>query len=83
MGKIIAIGNKGAPPPFKDGLNYFINLEVNEFLLWLSRLRTRLISMRMCVRSLALLSGLWIQCYRVLWCRLQTWLGSGVTVAVV
>ena len=25
MGKIIMIGNKGALPPFKDGLKYFIN----------------------------------------------------------
>ena len=33
--------------------------------------------------SLALLSGLGIQSCCELWCRLQTWLGSWVTVAVV
>ena len=38
--------------------------------------RTRLVSMRMWVPSLDLLSGLRIlRCYE-LWCRLQTWLGS-------
>ena len=36
----------------------------------------------MWVRSLALLSGLGIQCCRELWCRWQMWLGSGVAVAV-
>ena len=39
-------------------------------------------SMRTQVRSLALLSGLRIQCYRELWCRSQTWLGSDMAVAV-
>ena len=34
------------------------------------------------VRSLALLSGLRIWCYRELWCRLQMRLGSGIAVAV-
>ena len=32
------------------------------------------------VRSLALLSGLWIRCCYELWRRSQTWLGSGVAV---
>ena len=50
--------------------------------LWLSRLRTRLVSTRMWVRSLALLSGLRIQCCHELWWRLQMWLRSRVTVAV-
>ena len=40
-------------------------------LLWLSRLRTRLVSMRMWVQSLALLSGLRIQHCLKLQCRLQ------------
>ena len=35
------------------------------------------------VLSLASLNGLGIQCCCELWCRLQTWLGSHVTVAVV
>ena len=39
--------------------------------------------MRTQVRSLALLSGLRIRCCHELWRRLQTWLGSQVTVAVV
>ena len=41
-----------------------------------------LASIRTQVRSLASLSGLRIQHCHELWCRLQTWLGSGVTVAV-
>ena len=40
-------------------------------------------TMRLCIRSLALLSGLRIQRCRDLWGRLQMWLGSGVAVAVV
>ena len=39
-------------------------------------------TMRLQVWSLASLSGLRIQRCRELWCRLQTWLGSGVAVAV-
>uniref|UniRef100_A0A8D1UWZ7 Galanin-like peptide n=1 Tax=Sus scrofa TaxID=9823 RepID=A0A8D1UWZ7_PIG len=35
------------------------------------------------LRSLALLSGLRIQCCCELWCRLQMWLGSHIAVAVV
>ena len=38
--------------------------------------------MRLRVRTLALLSGLRIQCCRALWCRLQMRLRSGVAVAV-
>lgn len=41
-----------------------------------------LVSMRTQVRSLALLSGLRIQHRCELWCRPQTWLKSGVAVAV-
>ena len=43
--------------------------------IWLASMRTK-------VWSLASLSGLGIQHCRVLWCRTQTWLGSGVAVAV-
>ena len=52
-----------------------------EFSLWLSRLQTQLVSMRLWVQSLALLSGLRIPCCPELWFRLQ--LRSGVAVAVV
>ena len=41
------------------------------------------VSMRMRVRSPALLSGLRIQCCHELWCRSQMWLGSHIAVAVV
>ena len=34
------------------------------------------------IRSLALLSGLKICRSHDLWCRLQTWLGSGIAVAM-
>ena len=45
---------------------------------WLTNLRT----MRLQVRSLALISGLRLRRCRELWCRLQTRLGSCVAVAV-
>ena len=45
--------------------------------------RIRLVSMRMRVRSLALLSGFRIRHRHELWCRSQTRLGSGVAVALV
>ena len=45
--------------------------------------RTRLVSMRIQVRSLASLSGLRIWCCCELWYSSQIWLGSGVAVAVV
>ena len=44
---------------------------------------TRLVSMRMQVQSLALLSGLRIQRCCELWSRLQMWLRSGIAVALV
>ena len=53
-----------------------------EFLLWISRLRTQLISMRTWVQSLALLSGLRICIASKLQHKLQMWLGSGVAMAV-
>ena len=43
----------------------------------------RLGTMRLQVRSLALLSGLRIWCCRKLWCRLQTQLRSRIAVALV
>ena len=46
------------------------------------RLQTRLVSMRTWVPSLALLSGLKIQCCRELRCRSQRRLGSSIAVAV-
>ena len=45
---------------------------------WLSRLWTRLVSIRTRVRSLVSFSGLRIQRCRELCCRSQTWLGSCV-----
>ena len=40
-------------------------------------------TMRLQVRSLASISGLRIRRCQELWCRSQTWLGSGIAVAVV
>ena len=40
-------------------------------------------TLRLQVRSLASLNGLRIQRCRELWCTLQTWLGSGIAVALV
>ena len=45
--------------------------------------RIQLVSMRMLVRSLALLSGLSIWRCHELWCSSQTWLRSSVAMAVV
>ena len=59
------------------------NSRAEEFLLWLGRLRTQLLSTKMQVRSPTSLSGLRIQHCLELWDRSQTWLGSQVTVAVV
>ena len=49
---------------------------------FLAQQLTNLRSMGMQVRSLASLSGLRIRHCPELWCRLQTWLRSRVTVAV-
>ena len=54
-----------------------------EFLLWLSRLWTWIISIRMQVQTLASLSGLRIQHCCKLWCRLRAQLGSCIAVAEV
>ena len=48
----------------------------------LRRLRTRLVSIRMQVQSLAFLSGLKIGLCLKLWSRLQIWLRSGISVAM-
>ena len=45
--------------------------------------RTQLGSVKVQVRSLTSLSRLRIWCFRELWCRSQTWLASGIAVAVV
>ena len=58
-------------------------LLIKEFQLWLSRLRTQLVSMRIQVQSLASDSGLRIWCYHEPWCSSQMWLRSSVTVALV
>ena len=54
---------------------------IQEFSLWLS-LPIWLVFMRIQVWSLALLSGLSIQCCYELWCTSQMWLWSHVAVAV-
>ena len=46
------------------------------------RKRIQLVTMKLQVRSLSLLSGLRIQHCRELWCRLQTRLGPCIAVAV-
>ena len=53
-----------------------------EFPLWLSRLRTQRVSMRMQVRFLDSLSGLRIRCCRKLWCRSQMQLESRTAAAM-
>ena len=63
------------PPSIKSLSEYFLPIV---FPSW-----ETFISFRLWVRSLASLSGLRIWCCRGLWCRLQTWLGSCVAVAVV
>ena len=52
------------------------NITGLEFMLWLSGLRTQLVSMRIWVRPQALLIGLRIQHCCKLQCRSQMWLGS-------
>ena len=60
-----------------------LKIQFLEFPLWLSRLRIhRLVSMRVRVRSPALLSGLRIQRCHKGQRRSQMWLGSDVAVAV-
>ena len=53
-----------------------IKFHHGEFPLWFRGFWTQLVSMRMRVRSLALLSGLRIWHCHELWCKLQTQLGS-------
>ena len=64
-------------------LFYIKRVQIWEFLLWLGRLRIRLVSMRIWVQSLALLCELRIQSCCELQHRLQVRLGSHVAVAVV
>ena len=63
-------------------LNAYIRKE-EEFPLWLSRLRTQLVSVRMHVQYLASLNGLRILHFHELWCWSQMQLRSHVAVAVV
>ena len=51
-------------------------------LLWLSQLRTGVVTVRLWVPSLASLSGLRIPCCCKLLCKSQMWLGSSVAVTV-
>ena len=71
------------PTPKMERKSDHVSSLLREFPLWLSGLRTQLVSMRMCVQSLALLSELRIQCCHKLQCRLQMQLRSGFAVAVV
>ena len=64
-----------------EALQYF--KKTWEFLLWLSGLSTRLVFLRMWVRSLGSLGGLRIQPCCELWCRSQKPLGSCIAAAVV
>ena len=61
---------------------YLVKNFYAEFLLWLSGLKTHLVSMRMQVKSLVSISGLRIQCRHELWYRLPTQLRSYIAVAV-
>ena len=62
--------------------NITLQMVLLEFPLWLHRLRTQLVSMRMQVRSLASCNGLRIQQCHESWCRSQTWFRCGIVVAV-
>ena len=68
---------------FIMSFSIYVKKAIVEFPLWFSGKQTQLASMTMQVGSLALLSGLRIQCCRELWCRLKMRLGSGVAVALV
>ena len=57
-------------------------MKFKEFPMWLSGLQTQLLSMRMQIRFLALLSGLRIRNCRELWCRSQPRLRSWVAMTV-
>ena len=63
-----------------DGFGTLIKNHLREFPLWLTGLRAQLVSMRMQVWSLALLSGLRIQCCHKLWCRSRMLLGSRTSI---
>ena len=63
-----------------SGLN---EMHVSGVPLMAQRVKIQLLSMKMRVQSLVLLSGLRIWHCQELWCRLEMWLGSCVAVAVV
>ena len=73
--------NASLPSTHKQGTAE--EAEDQEFPLGLSRLGTRLVTMRTQIQSLVPLSGLRIWLCHGLLCRLQMWLGSQVAVAVV
>ena len=66
-----------------EHLNCLINMLLARVPIVVQRKQIRLVSMRMSVRSMALLSGLRVQCCWKLWCRSQTQLGSCIALAVV
>ena len=72
--------SEGSSTNMISGLPNFVEFGVP---LVAQRKQTQLGSMRMRVRSLALLSGLRIHRCPELWCRSKTWLRSRVAVAVV
>ena len=79
--------SEGSVPPWKsphlsDPVSLPCKMGMIGVPVMLRGLRTLLVSMRMWVQSLASLSGLRIWHCHELWCRLQTWLGSRVAVAV-
>ena len=59
-------------------ITFYYQISVQEFLLWLSRLRPDIVSVRMWVQLLALIRD----CHK-LWCRSQMGLESGVAMFVV
>ena len=73
----LALGDLKAQEYYGRGASLRVSSQISfprACLLWFSRLRTLLVSMRMWVQSLVLLSGLRIWCCCELWCRLQMWL---------
>ena len=79
----VMISGRPLPNPVSWRFNHIFILEVLEVLLfplWLGGLRTDVVSVRMPVPFLALLSGLRIQCCHRLQSRSQIWLRSGIAV---
>ena len=68
--------------PYVSGFHYSVIYHVHQSLLCGSAGIKRTGIHEVQVQSLALLSGLRIQCCHELQCRSQMWLGSGIAVAV-